>query len=118
MARWLAQETSRAGAAAAAMSTIGRPGPPVGAVLGRTLDDVADTLAIIGTQVVTVLGVLYYLGQRIDRQGRELREEMRATRSELREELRAMGADIRGELRTARAELTPRLDAHVERHAT
>jgi hypothetical protein len=88
----------------------------------------ADTLAVIGTQLVTMLGVLYYLGQRIDRLGRDLRGEMTetrkelhgaitATRKELHGEIRATRQELRDEITTSRGELAARLDAHIERHA-
>lgn len=78
----------------------------------------ADTIAIIGTQLVTMLGLLYYLGQRIDGQGRELRSEIRAVRAELQSQLRDEIGGLRAEVAAMRAELSARLDAHIERHAT
>lgn len=80
----------------------------------------ADTFAIIATQLVTVLGILYYLGQRIDCSESSLGQRMDSLGRDLRGEL----AELRREQATTRAELSARidplsgrLDVHIERHA-
>jgi HAMP domain-containing protein len=98
----------------------------------------ADTWAIIGTQLITMLGLLYFMITRMDALARDLRGEIGQVRGEIgqvRGEIGQLGDELRGEMGQLEGRLrgeivqlgahlgaridrqTARIDAHIERHA-
>ncbi|MGH3442892.1 MAG: hypothetical protein ACRDUY_12790 [Nitriliruptorales bacterium] len=60
-----------------------------------------DTLTIVATQILTTLGIVYFLVTRMDALGRDLRQEFGARFDRVEARIDALSA---------------RIDAHIERH--
>lgn len=72
----------------------------------------ADTWTIVATQLLTTLGIVYFLVQRMDNLGRDLGARIDG----VRDELGARIDRVRDELGARIDAQTARIDAHIERH--
>lgn len=76
----------------------------------------ADAWTIIATQLVTTLGIIYFLVQRMDVLGRDLRTGLGARIDRVESQLGARIEAVRDDLGARIDAQTARIDAHIERH--
>lgn len=72
----------------------------------------ADTLTIVATQLLTMLGIVYFLVTRMDTLGRDLRQEFGLRFDRVEARIDRLEADIGTRIDAQ----TARIDAHIERH--